>query len=74
MDQTITVPGWVWLLMIATAFILVAYLMVRTIGWRDLFLFGDERGGNEWFRLMCFGMVIGVPIVCIEATISHLWV
>lgn len=70
---TVTIPGWVWLLIVAALFVVIAIFMVRRIGWRNLFVLGEQRGANEWLRMMVFSMVIGVPFVCIEATVTHLW-
>lgn len=75
MDQqaTITIPGWVWLLLISVIFILAMWRMVRTVGATDLFLLGDDRGVNEWARLFVFSMMAGVPAVCVGVTVDHLF-
>lgn len=74
MDQqvTITIPGWVWLLMIAFLGVVITWRMVKTIGLADLFFINKEPDVNEFARLMVFSIVVGVIGVCVWVTVEPL--
>lgn len=58
--------------MVAIVFTYIAWLMIRKIGIKELFIFGENQGPNEYARLVVFGMVIGMVITCLSAVISEI--
>lgn len=71
MDRTITVPGWVWLLVIAVLSAFAAWRMVKKIGIKEL-LVSRHSGVEEFMRLMVFLWLVGLPVICVKATLNFL--
>ncbi|MEP6710131.1 MAG: hypothetical protein ABJA64_00235 [Candidatus Saccharibacteria bacterium] len=69
---SITVPGWVWLLIIAALMLVVAVMMIKKIGFHDI-IFHEEWTTETFCRALFFTWMVGGAGVCIAATVVHLY-
>ena len=68
---SMTVPGWVWLLLVAGVMLAIAAVMAKRLGGARKILFAWELGDDSFGWAVLFSWMVGIPLALIAGVIAY---